>query len=348
VTLAVVLVCYFGRVRFRGGLPGGLVAVVLGTLLSWLTGIAGGDQAAWDAARSTLGWYPPTLAITDLIASMRGAGGIAYLSVIIPMGIVNVVGSLQNIESAEASGDSYDTRSALVANGIGSLTAAAFGSCFPTTIYIGHPGWKELGARIGYSVLNSIFVAAMCLTGSVAMVALAVPVEAGMAIVLWIGIVMVAHAFESTPMRHAPAVAVGVLPGIAAWGAFMLKQGLRAGGVGGPGGPPFSPQLAQSIELLDVSAHGLFSLEQGFLFTAMILSAATVEIIERRFDRAGAWMVVGAIMSWFGLIHAYAWTPGDTTVLLGWGVGREWSIGYCAAAVVLWGMPWLTTRSDAR
>ena len=33
-TLAVVLVCYFGRVRFVGGLPGGLVAVGLGTLLA--------------------------------------------------------------------------------------------------------------------------------------------------------------------------------------------------------------------------------------------------------------------------------------------------------------------------
>ena len=63
----------------------------------------------------------------------------------------------------------------------------------------------------------------MCLTGAVAWIALAVPVEAGMAIVLWIGIVIVAQAFEATPSRHAPAVAVGLLPGIAAWGVLMLK-----------------------------------------------------------------------------------------------------------------------------
>jgi AGZA family xanthine/uracil permease-like MFS transporter len=39
-TLAVLLLVYFGRVKFRGGLPGGLVAVALGTLLAWITGIA--------------------------------------------------------------------------------------------------------------------------------------------------------------------------------------------------------------------------------------------------------------------------------------------------------------------
>src|SRR5512136_1193664 len=44
-TLGVVLVPYFGRVRFRGRLPGGLVAVALGTLLGWATGIAPSGEA---------------------------------------------------------------------------------------------------------------------------------------------------------------------------------------------------------------------------------------------------------------------------------------------------------------
>src|SRR5215467_8490816 len=39
-TLAIILVVYFGRVRFRGGLPGGLVAIALGTAFAWLTGLA--------------------------------------------------------------------------------------------------------------------------------------------------------------------------------------------------------------------------------------------------------------------------------------------------------------------
>lgn len=345
-TLAVVLVCYFGQVRFVGGLPGGLVAVGLGTLLAWMTGLAHADAAAWQAARDSVALRIPVPAVADLYAAVVHEGSLAYLSVIIPMGIVNVVGSLQNIESAEAAGDSYETRSSLLVNGIGSLVAAAFGSCFPTTIYIGHPGWKALGARIGYSMLNGAFMAAVCLTGSVALISLAIPVEAGMAIVLWIGIVMVAQAFESTPVRHGAAVAVGILPGIGAWGALMIKQGMHAAGAGQPGGVPFGPGLETALAKLDISGRGVFALEQGFLLTSMILAAATVEIIERRFRNAALWLFVAAALSWVGMIHAYAWTPGDTRVLLGWGVGEPWTIGYSAAAAFLMVVPFITRASD--
>src|SRR5436190_19250629 len=158
------------------------------------------------------------------------------------MGLFNVLGSLQNIESAEAAGDSYETRSALAINGLGSLAAALFGSAFPTTIYIGHPGWKALGARAGYSVLNGAFVTIICVTGTLAWIAWAIPIDAGMAIVLWIGMMIVAQAFQATPREHAPAVVVGLLPGIGAWGALMAKNGLRAAGIGGAAGP-FSDQL---------------------------------------------------------------------------------------------------------
>ena len=75
------------------------------------------------------------------------------------MGLFNVLGSLQNIESAEAAGDSYPTMPCAGGERHRLGRAAAFGSCFPTTIYIGHPGWKELGARSGYSVLNGVFFA---------------------------------------------------------------------------------------------------------------------------------------------------------------------------------------------
>ena len=178
----------------------------------------------------------------DLLAAIGGGHLLPYLSVIIAMGLFNVLGSLQNIESAEAAGDAYDTRSSLMMNGFGSVAAALFGSAFPTTIYIGHPGWKALGARAGYSVLNGAFITIVCLTGTLAWIAWAMPIDAGMAIVLWIGIVISAQAFQATPREHAPAVVIGLLPGIGAWGALMAKNGLRAAGLGGPAGP-FSDAL---------------------------------------------------------------------------------------------------------
>src|SRR5207249_9137311 len=152
-----------------------------------------------------------------------------YLSVIVPMGVFTLVGSLQNIEAAEAAGDLYPTAPSLAANGIGTMAAALFGSCFPTTIYIGHPGWKALGARAGYSTLNGLFFTVVCLFGLLGYIAHAIPIDAGMAIVLWIGIVITAQAFQATPREHAPAVVIGLLPGIAAWGSILMQSALRAG-----------------------------------------------------------------------------------------------------------------------
>ena len=42
-----------------------------------------------------------------------------------------------------------------------------------------------------------------------------IPIYAGMAIVLYIGIAMTAQAFQATPLRRAPAVVLGLLPGLA-------------------------------------------------------------------------------------------------------------------------------------
>jgi AGZA family xanthine/uracil permease-like MFS transporter len=248
------------------------------------------------------------------------------------MGLFNVVGSLQNIESAEAAGDAYDTRSSLMVNGMGSVAAALFGSAFPTTIYIGHPGWKALGARAGYSVLNGLFATVVCLGGLLSFISWAVPVEAGMAIVLWIGLVISAQAFQATPRPHAPAVVMGILPGIAAWGAMMAKAGLRAAGAGGPGGPAFSPALVDGFHRSDVWIEGAFALEQGFIFTAMILAAVTVHVIERRFERAAAWCALGAALSALGLAYSYRYTTGDTALLLA--PAWPWAAGYGALALL--------------
>lgn len=119
-TFAVILLVYFGRLRFRGNLPGGLVAVVLGVLLSWLTGLA--PVGAMPDNELNLYWPVPVLG--DLIDVMTSQQSLSYLSVIIPMGLFNVIGSLQNIESAEAAGDRYETPTSLAVNGIGTLAAS--------------------------------------------------------------------------------------------------------------------------------------------------------------------------------------------------------------------------------
>lgn len=339
-TLGILLLSYFGRLRFRGRLPGGFVAVSLGLVAAWATGLA--PTSGYSPLPPT--FHAPVPVFRDLAATLGQGHMLAYASVIFPMGLFSVIGSLQNIESAEAAGDRFDVRSSLAVNGIGTLTAGLFGSCFPTTIYIGHPGWKAMGARAGYSVLNGAFMTLVCLTSSLSSIAWAIPIEAGMAIVLWIGIVITSQAFEATPRAHAPAVAIGLLPGVGAWGVLMAKNGLRAAGYGSPGGPAFGPDLIPRFAATDTWIHGGFALEQGFILTAMILSAITVAVIEHQFHRAAAWAGCGALLSACGLLHAYAFASGDTTIDLhpAW----PWVVGYGAMATCFLLAPWITEPSE--
>jgi AGZA family xanthine/uracil permease-like MFS transporter len=337
-TLAVVMLTYFGRVRFKGNLPGGLVAVALGVLLAWMTGLApvGPDP-------SGAGLQVPIPVLGDLITAIGRGDALTYFSVILPMGLFNLVGSLQNIESAEAAGDGYRAAPSLAVNGLGTIAAGVFGSCFPTTIYIGHPGWKAMGARAGYSVLNGVFVTLVCLSGSLAYIAWAIPIDAGMAIVLWIGLVITAQAFQATPTEHAPAVVLGLLPGVGAWGAIMAKNGMRAAGLGTPDAP-FSPDVIEAFARSDTWIHGAFALEQGFIFTSMIIAAATVAVIERKFNRAAAWCAAAAGLSAVGLMHGYRFTLADTVFDLrpGW----SWTAGYVAMAVIMLAASWVTEPHD--
>lgn len=338
-TLAVVLLGYFGRVRFRGGLPVGLVAVALGTVLAWSTQLA--PSGPLPAPPSL---HLPLPVLGDLLASFRADFILSYFAVIVPMGLFTLVGSMQNLESAAAAGDHYATAPSLAVNGCGSMLAALFGSCFPTTLYIGHPGWKAMGARAGYSTATGLFITLLCLSGTLAHLAWAVPVEAGMAILLWIGIVMSAQAFSATPRHHAPAVVLGILPGLAAWGAMMAKAGLRAGAT--PHGEPFSSALLPGFLAQGVYIDGAFALEQGVVFTAMLLSAATVAVIERQFLRAAAWCAVAAALSATGLMHGYRYTVADTALDLhpAW----PWAAAYALMAVIFASARWLTRPDEAQ
>jgi len=234
IPLVILLAGYFGRAKMPFGLPAGLVALVVGAASAWiLTGLTNLDVPglSWmmhDAANvrewsrvtesvQTAGWFLPDPRVVwpeirDVFVSREW---ITYLGVIIPMGLFNLVGSMQNLESAEAAGDRYSTTGSLMVNGLGSILGGLLGSCFPTTIYIGHPGWKGMGAGWSYSLMNGIAVGLLCLSGLVTCVEAIVPISAGAGILLWIGLIILAQAFTATPKKHAGAVGIGLFPAMA-------------------------------------------------------------------------------------------------------------------------------------
>ena len=325
VTLTLVFIVFFGRVRFRGGLPATLVVLAVGTALAWLTGLApvGGPGAH---PLANLRFYFPWPVPGELLAALGGGHIIAYLSVVIPIGLLGVLASLQNIESASAAGDEYPVRPSLVVNGLGTLAGALFGSPFPTSIYIGHPAWKKLGARAGYSVLNGVVITLICLTGAMGALTWLIPAEAGVAIILWIGVIITAQAFEVTPRRHFVAVVVGLFPGLAAWTMLIVKTSLAAAGAGSPGGPVLDTPLIRAAHAAGAYIGGGFALEQGFLYAAMIWAAIVVCIVDRQWTRAAVWSGIGALLALGGLMHSYTLTGRDTVInlpLMDWLDGRR-------------------------
>lgn len=323
VPLAFLLLTYFSKYRFPKGLPGGFLSVLVGTIIAWtlpfvLDPMWAGPAMSLAAVRdstSTFGLHLPRYAgagLFELIAQPELWQG--YLTVIVPMGLFNLIGSLQNIESAEAAGDRYHTGLSLAANGSGTIVAAMLGSCFPTTIYIGHPGWKELGAKSNYSVWNGIAIVLVCLTGSVTMISKLIPIEAGVAIVLWIGLIITAQAFQTTPKNHAPAVALGLFPAIAAWGAVILWSSfdvsrgitLEAFLRNGDATSTFiDPNVQIKQEVGGFLAHGLIVLERGYIFTCMFLAAMGANLIDRKYLSAAFWAGVASLMTYLGLMHSY-------------------------------------------
>jgi AGZA family xanthine/uracil permease-like MFS transporter len=67
----------------------------------------------------------------------------------------------------------------------------------------------------------------------------------------------------------------------------------------------------------------------------MILAAACVFIIERRLFTAASWIATAAVLSFFGVIHAYRISGADVFNDFGLGTGRDFALGYALMAVLL-------------
>lgn len=299
--MMMILVSYASGLKMPLGVPGGMLAVGTGIAIAWLLRALGVPSFEPSSESYTFALHVPTPVPGDVFALFSSATGWKYLAVIFPMGLFNVVGSLQNLESAEAAGDRYETKPSLLANGIGTIVAAFLGSAFPTTIYIGHPAWKAMGARAGYSILNGTVITLLCLFGGITLVLKVVPLEATLGILLWVGIIITAQAFQEVPRNHALAVAFGLIPSLAAWALLLVETSLRKAG-------KTLFEIAPTFGS-DLYIHGVIALNQGFLLSAMVLAAVLVFVVEREFLRAAGWMFIAAVLSALGVIHAYELTP---------------------------------------
>ncbi len=253
--------------------------------------------------------------------------GFEYLGVIlvtaIPFGIYDLVEAMDNVESAEAAGDAYPTTRVLTADGIVSLIGCLMGNPYINAVYIGHPGWKAMGGRIGYSAATGLMVIVFAWFGIIAVLLALVPVVAISPILLYIGMLIGAQAFQTTPTSHAPAIVLALTPHLAAWGKTLMDGALGAAGTNAAA-VGFDKLIGQGVLY-----QGLQVMGGGSILTGLVLGAISSLVIDRKFVEASAFALAGAVLTFFGFMHGEA---------IGLGVTPTVAIAYLMVAAFIYGL----------
>ena len=321
IAFAFILLGWLGGRRMPLGAPVGLLAVALSTVVAWIAVALGWSEILEPSA---VGDSVSNLALSlpfptgDVIT---GLGDIApLLASAIPLGIYNATEGMTNVESAAAAGDRYSMRQVLGADGLGAVVGSFLGSPFPPAVYIGHPGWKAVGGRIGYSLATGIVVAVVCFTGLVGVFLAVFPIQALVPVLLFIGMVIGAQAFNVNASRYAPAIVLAMLPSIAEWAVGQIDNALAAAGT--------SAAEVGTDALLGAGViyDGLKLLGQGSVLVGIVLGAIACFVIQGRLVSAAVSAVIGAALSFVGLINAYE---------VGWNASPAVTLGYLFLAGII-------------
>jgi AGZA family xanthine/uracil permease-like MFS transporter len=295
VALVVLLVALVGGVRLPWGVPGALAAVVMGSVVywgrAWLAPLVGATAPHPPLGVTGLAWAVPwpTLAWVEALDQV-----VPYLALALPFALATVVGGIDNTESAVAAGDEYRTRDILLTEAAATVIAGLCGGVIQNTPYIGHPAYKAMGARAGYTLATALVIGGGAAVGAVSLLVSLLPEAAVAPVLVFIGLQITAQAFLASPARHAPAVAVSFVPAIA---ALVLIQGQALLQGAGRRAADLSGEARAAFETLLV-------LGNGFVLTALLWGWALVLIIERRLARAAAVLTAAGLATLVGVIHS--------------------------------------------
>ena len=314
VCFAIILVSWFGGVKYPKSIPAGLVAIAVGMIIAWGSNLFGLNLGGLSVkgvgdAFANFGFSLPIPAVGQIFSGFEFLGIILVTA--IPFGIYDLVEAMDNVESAEAAGDDYPTTRVLTADGVVSLIGCLMGNPFINAVYIGHPGWKAMGGRIGYSAATGIMIVVLSWFGIISVMLALVPVVAISPILLYIGMLIGAQAFQTTPIKHAPAIVLALTPHLAAWGKLQIDTMLgstmhAAQAVGGLAADKVDAVKTAAIAALPqqgVLYHGLEVMGGGSILAGLVLGAIGVFVIDREFNKAAAFAFAGAMHDLFRL-HA--------------------------------------------
>jgi len=291
VALFVLLLGLLGGVRMPFGAPAAFASVLAGGAVFWLRAALGGGGQPPPAMSAgfalALPW--PTLA-------WAGAFDIAlpYLSIALPFALLTIIGGIDNTESALAAGDEYRTRDILLVEAAATVVTALCGGVIQNTPYIGHPAYKAMGARAGYTLATGLVIGVGAAVGALAVLVGLLPEAAVAPILVFVGLEITAQAFLASPARHGAAVALTFVPVAAA--VVLIELGGMLSALG-----------ASAARLAGEAAatyQSLVVLGNGFILTAVLWGSALVFVIERRPGAVAVVFAVTSLATLCGLVHS--------------------------------------------
>jgi len=288
-SLVILLLALLGGVRMPFGVPGAFAAVIAGASIFWMRAWLDGSAARAVAPAFTVSLPWPTLTWLDALPTM-----LPYLSVALPFALVTTVGGIDNTESAAAAGDEYRTREILWTEAAATIVAGICGGIVQNTPYIGHPAYKAMGARAGYTLATGLVIGVGAAVGALAFLVAALPEAAVAPILIFIGLEITAQAFLASPARHGPAVAITFVPVAAA--VVLIEGGVLMSGLG-----------KSPADLGDEAAAtfaALTLLGNGFIVTALLWGTAVATLIDHRFVVTGVVFATASAAALCGLIHS--------------------------------------------
>jgi AGZA family xanthine/uracil permease-like MFS transporter len=298
VALVVIMATLTARWRLPFNIPGALGAVALGCLVFYGMHLLGlgpglGAEGTRPSSLLRLALPAPVEAWWEWFRhSWREA--VTYLPVAIPLALATVVGGIDCTESAAAAGDDYPTGAIIAAEGVATLVGGLFGGVIQSTPYIGHPAYKAMGARAGYTLATALFVGGAGICGYFDWIFFLIPKAVIFPILIFIGLEITAQSFHATRARHYPAVALACVPALAYLALITLNHVLPE--MGKPFGE-LKPETQQWIATVTI-------LSCGFIVTSLLWGTFLTHLIDGRVKAAAATLVLASVFSWFGIIHS--------------------------------------------
>ena len=190
----------------------------------------------------------------------------------------------------------------LTADGVVSLIGCLMGNPFINAVYIGHPGWKAMGGRIGYSAATGLMVIVLSWFGIISVMLALIPLVAISPILLYIGMLIGAQAFQTTPTHHAPAIVLALTPHLAAWCKTLIDGAL---GAAGDQRLPRSASISSAGAACSITASKCWAAARscpGWCSARSACSSIDRKFVEGR--RPSRWP--GAVLTFFGFMHGEA------------------------------------------